>query len=425
MKKIQIDYSKLFESLPGLYLILSTDLTILTVNKAYTEATMTKREEIVGRGLFDVFPDNPDDEAADGVSNLHKSLNSVIKNKTAHTMAVQKYDIQKPDGTFEVRYWSPVNIPLLNDAKEIECIIHRVEDVTEFVLLKEEQQKRNRATSILQKKLDDMEFEIIKRSKEIQKMNAELEQKVIERTESLLKNEIILERQNKKLQSQNKELEQFTYITSHDLQEPLRSLISFSTLLEKEFKDKLGGRGYEYIKFISKSSERMKELVKVLMDYSRIGIERELSQTDCNQLLKEVESDMQLLIKETNTEIIKDKLPQLNGYQVELRQLFQHLIGNAIKFRKKDLAPKIVISVVERPEEWLFTFEDNGIGIDEKNANKLFIIFKRLHNRDDYEGTGIGLAHCKKIVELHEGSIWVENNGNGSTFKFTISKLEM
>ena len=169
----------------------------------------------------------------------------------------------------------------------------------------------------------------------------------------------------------------------------------------------------------------MKELVKVLMDYSRIGIERELSQTDCNQLLKEVESDMQLLIKETNTEIIKDKLPQLNGYQVELRQLFQHLIGNAIKFRKKDLAPKIVISVVERPEEWLFTFEDNGIGIDEKNANKLFIIFKRLHNRDDYEGTGIGLAHCKKIVELHEGSIWVENNGNGSTFKFTISKLEM
>lgn len=425
MKKIQIDYSQLFESLPGLYLILSTDLTILTANNAYIEATMTKREEIVGRGLFDVFPDNPDDETADGVSNLSRSLNSVITNKKAHTMAVQKYDIPKPDGTFEVRYWSPVNIPILNSENEIEYIIHRVEDVTEYVYVKEEQAKGEMKTDRLRKKLKNMEMEVLKRSREIQDMNNDLEQKVNERTESLLKHEAILERQNKKLQSQNKELEQFTYITSHDLQEPLRSLISFSTLLENEFKEELGVRGSEYIKFISKSSERMKELVKVLMDYSRIGVEKELKQTDCHELLKEVENDMTLLIQETNTKVIKNKLPQLNGYPIELRQLFQNLISNAIKFRKKNLPPKITISAIERPEEWLFTVEDNGIGIDEKNADKLFIIFKRLHNRDDYEGTGIGLAHCKKIVELHGGTIWVEKNDDGSTFKFTIHKLEI
>jgi PAS domain S-box-containing protein len=424
MKKPQIDFQKVIELVPSIYIILSTELNILYVNEALEKASMRKREDILGRNLFEVFPDNPEDKSADGVSNLSNSLHSVIKNKKQHTMAVQKYDIQKPDGTFEVRYWSPLNIPVLNSENELEYIIHRVEDVTEFVLIKNEQQNKDNINIGLQKKVSDMEVEIIKRSREIQDLNFELEKKVKERTETLLKREATLEKQNKKLQNQNKELEQFTYIASHDLQEPLRSLISFSELLEKEFIGKLGENGEFYINFISKSSKRMQLLVKGLLDYSRIGREKKLAEIDCNQIIKDVLSDMMITIEESNAEITVSDLPHLKGYETEIRQLFQNLVSNALKFRKKDVAPKIKIFAQKKEDDWLFSVQDNGIGIEENNKQKLFVIFKRFNNREEYEGTGIGLAHCKKIVELHGGTIWADSKfGEGSTFYFTIPIL--
>jgi PAS domain S-box-containing protein len=424
MKEPQIDFQKVIESVSSIYIILSTELNILYVNEALEKASMRRREDIIGRNLFEVFPDNPADKNADGVSNLSNSLHSVIKNKKQHTMAVQKYDIQRPDGTFEVRYWSPLNIPVLNSENEIEYIIHRVEDVTEFVLIKNEQKNKDNINIGLQKKVSDMEVEIIKRSREIQELNFELENKVKERTETLLKREATLEKQNKKLQNQNKELEQFTYIASHDLQEPLRSLISFSELLEKEFIGKLGENGEFYINFISKSSKRMQLLVKGLLDYSRIGREKNLVEIDCNQIMKDVLTDMIITIKESNAEITVSDLPQLKGYETEIRQLFQNLVSNALKFRKKDVAPKIEIFAQKREDDWLFSVQDNGIGIEENNKQKLFVIFKRFNNREEYEGTGIGLAHCKKIVELHGGTIWADSKfGEGSTFYFTIPIL--
>ena len=424
MKDPQIDFQKVIESVSSIYIILSTELDILYVNEALEKASMRKREDIIGRNLFEVFPDNPADKNADGDSNLSNSLHSVIKNKKQHTMAVQKYDIQRPDGVFEVRYWSPLNIPVLNSENEIEYIIHRVEDVTEFVLIKNEQKNKDNINIGLQKKVTDMEVEIIKRSREIQELNFELENKVKERTETLLKREATLEKQNKKLQNQNKELEQFTYIASHDLQEPLRSLISFSELLEKEFIGKLGENGEFYINFISKSSKRMQLLVKGLLDYSRIGREKNLVEIDCNQIMKDVLSDMIITIKESNAEITVSDLPQLKGYETEIRQLFQNLVSNALKFRKKDVAPKIEIFAQKREDDWLFSVQDNGIGIEENNKQKLFVIFKRFNNREEYEGTGIGLAHCKKIVELHGGTIWADSKfGEGSTFYFTIPIL--
>lgn len=424
MKDPQIDFQKVIENVSSIYIILSTELDILYVNEALEKASMRKREDILGRNLFEVFPDNPEDKSADGVSNLSNSLHSVIKNKKQHTMAVQKYDIQKPDGTFEVRYWSPLNIPVLNSENELEYIIHRVEDVTEFVLIKNEQQNKDNINIDLQKKVSDMEVEIIKRSREIQDLNFELEKKVKERTETLLKREATLEKQNKKLQNQNKELEQFTYIASHDLQEPLRSLISFSELLEKEFIGKLGENGEFYINFISKSSKRMQLLVKGLLDYSRIGREKKLAEIDCNQIIKDVLSDMMITIKESNAEITVSDLPHLKGYETEIRQLFQNLVSNALKFRKKDVAPKIKIFAQKKEDDWLFSVQDNGIGIEENNKQKLFVIFKRFNNREEYEGTGIGLAHCKKIVELHGGTIWADSKfGEGSTFYFTIPIL--
>lgn len=424
MKDYTIDFQKVFLSAPSLFLIVSTDFTILALNDSYERATMKKREEMIGRNLFEVFPDNPDDKSADGVSNLSKSLHSVLKDKKTHTMAVQRYDVQRPDGTFEVRYWSPINIPIFNSKNEIDYIVHRVEDVTEFMTLKNEQSKNENITLGLQKKVNEMEVEIVKRSREIQKLNFELEQKVKERTETILKREKTLAKQNQILKSQNKELEQFTYITSHDLQEPLRTLVSFTELLEKEFAGKLEGNGDIYIDFISQSSRRMQELVKGLLDYSRIGREKQLVEVDCNQIVKDVLSDMAITLAESKAKISVGNLPKLKGYSTELRQLFQNLISNAVKFRKKDVIPEVKIAVQEEKENWLFSIQDNSIGIDEKDMHKLFVIFKRLNNRDEYEGTGIGLAHCKKIVELHGGTIWAESKlGEGSTFKFTIQKL--
>lgn len=424
IKDSTIDFQKVFQSIPSLYLILSTDFTILDLNDSYEKATMQKREAMIGRNLFEVFPDNPDDKTADGVANLSRSLHLVLKEKKPHTMAVQRYDVQSPEGIFEVRYWSPINIPILNTANEIDYIIHRVEDVTEFVLLKDEQSKNENINRGLQKKVDEMEVEIIKRSREIQKMNFELEQKVKERTETILKREKTLAEQNRILKNQNKELEQFTYITSHDLQEPLRSLVSFTELLEQEFAGKLDGNGDLYIDFIAKSSRRMQELVKGLLDYSRIGREKQLVEVDCNQIVKDVLSDMAITLAESEAKISVDDLPKLSGYATELRQLFQNLISNAVKFRKKGVVPEVKISVQEREKDWLFAIQDNSIGIDEKDMHKLFVIFKRLNNREEYEGTGIGLAHCKKIVELHGGTIWAESKlGEGSTFKFTIQKF--
>lgn len=229
--------------------------------------------------------------------------------------------------------------------------------------------------------------------------------------------------QNQKLYLQNEELEQFAYITSHDLQEPLRTLTSVVELFKMEFETQLKGDGEKYLDFISNSSERMRQLVTGLLEYSRIGKEREIFEVDCNELIKGLLEDMAMSIREADAVMNVSPLPILKGYSVELKQLFQNLISNAIKFRKKNQIPQISISVNETRTEWLFAVEDNGIGIAEADREKIFIIFKRLHNRKEYEGTGIGLSHCKKIVELHGGKLWHDSNiSGGSTFRFTIPK---
>lgn len=235
------------------------------------------------------------------------------------------------------------------------------------------------------------------------------------------RNEIEIEKQNKKLISQNSELEQFTFIASHDLQEPLRTLISFSNLLQEECKGKINEQTDIYLDFIEKSSTRMQKLVKGLLDYSRIGKEKNISFVNLNSIISDVKNDLALIINEKNATITSNELPGVLGYEVELRQLFQNVLSNALKFSKKGVPSNITISATESEKQVTISIADNGIGIEEKDFDKIFILFKRLHNRNDYEGTGIGLAHCKKIIDLHGGSISVESTlGAGSTFKFTI-----
>ncbi len=226
---------------------------------------------------------------------------------------------------------------------------------------------------------------------------------------------------NKKLLAQNKGLERFTYIASHDLQEPLRTINSFIGLIEEEYLDKLDDHGKLYLSYISNSSSRMSELIKSLLDHTRIGREKKIEAINCNQLVQEVLDDLKVLIDETKAHIELDELPELNAYKVELKQLFQNLINNAIKFRKPGVEPQLKIGAKFKQNRWIFSVNDNGIGIEKQFVDRIFEIFQRLHNRQEYEGTGIGLAHCKRIAELHNGSIWVESEPNkGSTFYFSI-----
>jgi len=227
----------------------------------------------------------------------------------------------------------------------------------------------------------------------------------------------------RQLEARNRELEQFAFVASHDLQEPLRTVISFVGLLKRSYQDKLDEQGHEYLKFVVDASIRMSQLIRGLLEYSRIGTNRQLSQVNVTDLIQNIIDDLAAHINQTQAVISVEEMPQIMGYKTELRLLFQNLISNAIKFRKTDQSPLIHIGVKEEKSYWLFSVNDQGIGIDPNYREQIFSLFQRLHGIEKYEGTGIGLSHCHKIADLHGGKIWVESASNeGSTFFFSIAK---
>jgi light-regulated signal transduction histidine kinase (bacteriophytochrome) len=243
--------------------------------------------------------------------------------------------------------------------------------------------------------------------------------------DNLRKGEAQLEQKTRELERKNKELEQFVYIASHDLQEPLRTTTSFVDLLQHQYKGQLDAKADKYLSFIVQSSDRMKVLINDLLDYSRIGNKKELELIDCNILVEEVLHDLSKTISDANARVSVQSLPVVNGYRTELHQLILNLTVNAIKFRKPDVTPEIRVSATRGDGEIIFSFSDNGIGIPEEHKDRIFVIFQRLHTRSEYEGSGIGLAHCKKIVDLHGGRIWVESiYGEGATFYFTLPEIK-
>ncbi len=251
---------------------------------------------------------------------------------------------------------------------------------------------------------------------EIRHLNETLEHRIADRTSQY-------EALNKELTFHLSELEQFTYVSNHDLQEPLRTLIQFTQLFNEKYAGTLDEDGNKYIEFIGKSAGRMSALVKNLLEYSLLGKESVKSCVDCNTAVDSVLTDLSDAIIASNAKITIHQLPVVTGYETELRLLFQNLIGNAIKYQKPGNVPEVIVSAGSNETEWIFSITDNGIGIDQKYYEKIFIIFQRLHNRSEYEGTGIGLAHCKKIAEIHGGRIWVESiPGEGSAFIFSIPK---
>ncbi|MFK7905903.1 MAG: tetratricopeptide repeat protein [Chitinophagales bacterium] len=229
--------------------------------------------------------------------------------------------------------------------------------------------------------------------------------------------------QNAQLARSNRDLEQFAYIASHDLKEPLRNIGGFITLLNRRCGHYQDAEALDYMEFITKSVDHMHNLLTDLLAYSRIGIvSREHEEVEMSKVVKTVKNSFKSFIEEQEAVITIDSLPVLHANRTQMIQLIQNLIGNALKFRSEK-SPHIHIECMELPDRFVFSVQDNGIGMQQEYTDKIFVIFQRLHNRTQYEGTGIGLSICKKIVEQHQGEIWVESqSGKGSKFYFSISK---
>lgn len=255
--------------------------------------------------------------------------------------------------------------------------------------------------------LEDTVSELRQRESDLRTLNESLEERVAERTQALARS--------------NEELAQFAYVASHDLQEPLRMVTSYTQLLAKRYQGKLDSDADEFIEFAVDGASRMQGLINDLLEYSRIGSRgKEYEPTDCEVVFQDVSNNLKVAIEESGATVTHDPLPMIVADGSQLSRLFQNLIGNAIKYRR-DRTPEVHVSAQCKDGEVLFCVRDNGIGIAPVDVERVFVIFQRLHTREEYTGTGIGLAVCRKIVERHGGRIWVESNlGEGSTFYFTI-----
>lgn len=225
------------------------------------------------------------------------------------------------------------------------------------------------------------------------------------------------------LEIRNRELEQFNYIASHDLQEPLRTVSNFIEILEEDHASQLDDAAKAHLLTIKKATSRMRTLVRSLLGYARLGRSSTIHEADCNVIMNHVLEDLNALIKSSRATIKVSPLPLMRCYETEMRQLFQNLLTNALKFSKRDIFPDIRVTVDTDTNFHTFHIADNGIGIDPKHFKRIFFIFQRVNPTERNEGDGIGLANCKKIAEMHGGTIWVDSAlGLGSTFHFKISR---
>jgi light-regulated signal transduction histidine kinase (bacteriophytochrome) len=273
------------------------------------------------------------------------------------------------------------------------------------------------AAETLRRAKDDLEIQVAQRTLELRDANVNLAVELDERRRA----EQQLNHYTEELARSNAELEQFAYVASHDLQEPLRMVASFTQLLAKRYRSKIDQDADEFIGFAVDGATRMQRLINDLLAYSRVGTRgKPFELIDCNSIFSQARDNLAKAIEDSGAIIFQNHLPLVFADEVQFIQLFQNLVANAIKFRGPE-PPQIQVSAEPKGPEWVFAVKDNGIGIAPEHQERIFSIFQRLHQRSEYPGTGIGLAICKKIVERHGGRIWVESQvGAGSTFYFTI-----
>lgn len=328
------NFKLLFESIPGLFLVLDPKLSIVAVSDAYLAATKTERETILGRGIFEVFPDNPSDPTATGVSNLRDSLVRVLEDKAQNSMAVQKYDIQLPEsegGGFEEKYWSPVNSPVLDSSGNLIYIIHRVEDVTEFVKLKDLGNQQNRLAEELLTRTASMESEIYLRAQEVQKANKQL----LHFNEELSQREKELQQLYKRLNEMNQLKSQFFANVSHELRTPLTLILApIRKLLSKnEIPDKYRSD----LEVVERNAQTLLKHVNDLLDVSKVEAGKmnvEYSEIDLSKLLQRIASHFDSVAKERSISYFVEG-PSILSAQVDpakVERILLNLLANAFKF---------------------------------------------------------------------------------------------
>jgi signal transduction histidine kinase len=401
MKSLDTDFQRLFESIPGLYLVLSSELKIVAASDAYLKATLTERNTVIGRGIFDVFPDNPDDPAASGVGNLRASLQRVLDTRVANTMAVQKYDIQRPEsegGGFEERFWSPLNTPILGKDNKVQYIIHQVEDVTEFIKLKHQETEQNRLTETLKSKANKMEREIFTRAQEIQEAN-------------------------KKLLEAEKVKSEFFANVSHELRTPLSLILSPLESILSEKYGVISEQQRNYLYTIYNNAMRLLQMVNGLLDFSKfeagkMNVNRE--PTELTGLIKLILNDFESMMRGNHIDLFceiefGDQYVLMDRYLFE-RILF-NLISNAAKFTPE--GGKVIVRASQQGDQLTVSIEDTGIGIPESAIKNLFQKFHQVEGSSTrrFEGTGLGLAMVKEFTELLGGTVSViSQESKGSTF---------
>ncbi|MGB3559701.1 MAG: ATP-binding protein [Geitlerinemataceae cyanobacterium] len=256
------------------------------------------------------------------------------------------------------------------------------------------------------------QLEIARLQAQLERQNAQLQQEIHDRIAT-----------EKELLRSNEDLEQFARAVSHDLQQPLQSILGFGKIILQKYSYLLESDICKYLSLIVQAGERMQQLIEDLLAYSQVEVSQSIEIVDCNKILAEAIENVEAAITAKKAHLNIKPLPQLQGKPAQLIQVFQNLLGNALKFTHPNIPPEIQVWAEERENEWMFQVSDNGIGIEPQNFDRLFQLFARLHPNDRFPGTGIGLATCKKIVESHGGHIWVESTpGKGTTFLFTLPK---
>src|SRR5688572_17604505 len=409
------DFRALFESAPGLYLVLTPGLHIVAASDAYLQATMTEREAIRGRHLFDVFPDNPDDDAATGVRNLRESLEHVVATARPDTMAVQKFDIRRPEsegGGFEERYWSPLNSPVLDDRGRIAYIIHRVEDVTEFVRLKQQQTERTREHAALLDRAERMEAEVVLRAQALQEANVQLRRA----NTDLARHNSERAELNDRLHHLDRLKTSFFANVSHDLRTPLTLILGpLQQLLDRP---DLPDDWREPLDMAVRNALILLKHVNDLLDVSRLDAGKMTVQRRC--------VDVARLVRLTATNF--DGLARERGMTYEIstpgelraqvdadkvRRIVANLIANAFKFTPPGGTISCALTTGPGDDgDWLqLRVGDSGPGVpaDQRDA-----IFERFYQMDESpRGAGLGLAIVRDFVELHHGQVTVGSAAEG------------
>lgn len=374
LKESEKRYRTLFEKAPVGILILDIDKEkkALAVNEKWPQMLKTTRQKILDGNMISHSPEvQPDGTPTP--QKLREALALYRSNRKTHAF---EWQFKRPDGSL---LWG-------------EVILTPVEwqGAQETMMMVRDIDAQKKQEQIIQKNVD-----------ELNQKNLELEKYI----------------------GSNMQLENFAYLASHDLKTPIRTLVGFSQLLQRSAKDRLKNNELDYLRFIDSASKNMQDLIEDLLSYSRVNTKKqEHEEIDLSYLLNTIIEEIKPAINEKKAIIQRENLPEkIYGDKTQMRQLFQNLVINAIKFSKPETPPEVILSATEQQQSWKFSIKDNGIGIKPEYHEKIFLLFKRLHNSSEYEGTGIGLALCKKIVEKHLGKIWVESNENqGTTFHFTL-----